>query len=81
MLHSTLEPVQFIGDGQYNLNALKEIVVTDSYLGLPQDTIRCQSNEPLDNCTTRQYRDSILGMCGCLPAVLRTENKVKLLKI
>ena len=51
-------------------------MVTDSYLGLAQDTIGCQSNEPIDNCTTRQYRNTILKRCGCLPNFIGTENKV-----
>ena len=31
------EPVRLIGEGNYNLNVLKEIDVTDSYLGLDQE--------------------------------------------
>ena len=56
-----------IGEGEYNLNVLKEIEVTDSYLGLDQDVKECQNEEPLQNCTTRQYIDTIFGNCGCLP--------------
>ena len=32
-----VEAVKLIGEGEYNLNALKEIKVTESYLGLDQD--------------------------------------------
>ena len=46
------EAVKLIGEGEYNLNALKEIRVTDSYLGLDQDDTQCQDKEPFDNCTT-----------------------------
>ena len=50
-----VEPVKLIGQGEYNLNALKKIEVTDSYLGLDQDIRGCQNKEPLLNCTTEQY--------------------------
>ena len=56
-----------IGEGEYNLNVLKEIEVTDSYLGLDQDVKECQNEEPFQNCTTRHYIDTIFGNCGCLP--------------
>ena len=46
------EPVKLIGEGEYNLNTLKDIVVTDSYLGLDMDVRNCQHEEPYVNCTT-----------------------------
>ena len=71
--YCNVETVKLVGEGEYNLNSLKEILVTDSYLGLEQDVIQCQNEEPFDNCTTRQYRNTILGECGCLPLKLRHE--------
>ena len=62
-----LEPVHLVGEGEYNLNALKEIKSTESYLGLDEGVRECQNDEPQDNCTTRQYVDSLLQQCGCLP--------------
>ena len=56
-----------MGEGEYNLNDLKEIMVTESYLGLDQEERGCQNEETLDNCTSRQYYDTILEKCGCLP--------------
>ena len=67
MLKNIAETVKLIGQGEYNLNALKEISVTDDFLGLDQDVRQCQHEEPLNNCTTRQYLDTMLGECGCLP--------------
>ena len=74
-----LEEVKLIGEGEYNLNALKEIKVTDSYLGLDQDVRQCQDDEPLNNCTTRQYLDNMLGKCGCLPFNIGFFHEVLLL--
>ena len=62
-----------LGEGEYNLNDLKEIMVTDSYLDLDQDIRGCQNLEPLYNCTTRQYMNTIMDKCGCLPV---NTNKV-----
>ena len=60
-----------IGEGEYNLNSLKEINVTKSYLGLDKDIRGCQHDEPYVNCTTREYIDTILKECGCLPLNMR----------
>ena len=65
-----------MGEGEYNQDALKEIIVTDSYLGLDQDIRGCQNDEPFDNCTTRQYINKIQEECGCLPFNIRLSSKV-----
>ena len=66
-----------IGEGQYNVDDLKEIKVTESYLGMDQDIKDCQNEEPFYNCTTRQYIHNILMECGCLPLnIRRSNNKV-----
>ena len=71
------EPVSLIGEGEYNLNDLKEIKATDSYLGLDKDVRKCQNKEPLFNCTTRKYNEAVLSECKCLPPSLRISNKVR----
>ena len=65
------EPVYLVGEGEYNLNALTEIKSTESYLGLDEDVRECQIDEPQDNCTTRQYVESLMQQCGCLPFNIR----------
>ena len=66
-----------IGEGEHIINVLKEIEVTDSYLGIDLDFRKCQNKEPYYNCTTRTYIDTILSECGCLPFNIRMSNKVK----
>ena len=75
-LQKRLEPVILIGEAEYNLNVLKEIEATDSYLGLDQDVTKCQNNEPFHNCTTRKYIADALEECRCLPSNLRISEKV-----
>ena len=67
------------GEGEYNLNALTEIEVTDSYLGLDQDLRKCQNEEPFYNCTTRKHMVTIMEECGCLPIHMKLSNKVAVL--
>ena len=69
-------PVKLIGEGEYNINELKQIKVTESFLGLEEGTRKCQNDEPYHNCTTRQYQDNALAECGCLPFNIRRSNKV-----
>ena len=64
------EPIKMIGEGEYNLDTLKEIKVTDSYLGLDQHIKECQNEEAFYACTTRNFKESALEKCGCLPLSL-----------
>ena len=68
------------GEGQYNINDIKEIKVSQSYLRLDRDVRNCQNNEQFDNCTTTHYLDTILGECGCLPSYMRLTDNVQQVK-
>ena len=76
--HNTFfsEPVKLVGEGEYNLNVLKEIQVTESYLGLDQDIRNCQNEESLFKCGTREYIETFLAECRCLPFNIRQTDKV-----
>ena len=75
--HFISEPVKLIGEGEYNLNALKEIKVTDSFMGLKQHIKGCHDEKPFLNCTTNLYIDNVLGLCGCVPFKIRSTIKVR----
>ena len=64
------------GAGQYNLNILKKVEVTESFMGFDPEVIKCQNEETYDDCTTRQYLDHIREVCGCLPLALKLSNEV-----
>ena len=68
--------MQLVGEGEYNLNVLKEIKVTESYLGLDSVVTGCQTKESFDNCTTRMYRQTFIDQCKCLPFDIRLSNEV-----
>ena len=46
---------------------MKEIKVTDSYLGLSMEDKGCQNEVAVEDCTTNMYIDTLLEQCGCLP--------------
>ena len=68
-----------MGEGEYNINNMKELKVTDSFLGLDKDDRKCQNEETLQNCTTKQYLNTMLGECGCLPLNMKLSHQVLLL--
>ena len=55
---------------EYNLMVVKEIKVTDSFLGLDKDVINCQNRESLNECKTREYINTLNNQCGCLPSAI-----------
>ena len=67
----------FTGEGQYeyNLDALTEIKVTESYMGLDKEWTECQ-RESIDNCTTKHYIETVLSKCGCMPLSIGIADKV-----
>ena len=70
------------GEGEYNLNILKEIEVTDSFYELEREARKCQSYKgkgTYDICTTRFFLEKIRLNCGCLPYSIMnaTNNNVK----
>ena len=56
---------------------MKEIAVTDSFMGLEKDTRKCQNIETYDDCKTRHYIEHLRQKCGCLPLSLRLSEKVR----
>jgi len=71
----TIEPLILYGEGQYNLNVVKEVKVTESYLGLDKSVKGCQSEEEVKKC---QNSKECLPKCeGILVAsYFKTENDV-----
>ena len=69
-----LEPLQLVGEGNFNLNVIKNVEVTDSFLGLDESLRGCQDRETFVDCTTRQYIETLITICDCLPFNLRITN-------
>ena len=61
---------------QYNINVVKDVKVTDSYLELDKSVRGCQNEESYEDCTTSYYIKTLLENCKCLPFNIRLHNKV-----
>ena len=61
---------------EYNLNVVKEIKVTNDFLGLDEQIRKCRNEEPFKDCKTKNYNEIILEQCGCLPFSIRSPEKV-----
>ena len=66
-IHECLDPVTLSGEGEYDLNIIKEVEITNSFMGLPLNDRKCQNEENVVDCTTRHQLANILVNCGCLP--------------
>ena len=76
LLFLIVEPALLIGEGEYNLNVLKEIKVTESFIGMDKKISECQTEDSFYNCETRHYLEAILAKCKCLPVTMRLSNEV-----
>ena len=68
-----------VGEGEYNLNALREIRVTKSFLEMQDKDRGCQIVETIQDCSTRHYIDSLTKECSCIPLSLQLFEKVCLI--
>ena len=66
-----LEPLIIRGEGEYNLNIVKEEKGTDSFISMSPDITKCQEIIEYQDCTTKIYEDEMKKNCQCLPFHLR----------
>ena len=77
LIITLLDYVRFFEESEYNLHSLKEITVTDSFMGLKSDKRKCQSIETYHDCLTRKYIENMMKDCGCLPLSHILSDKVR----
>ena len=75
-LHYYLEPLQLFGEGEYNLNSVKQMKVTESFLTLKKDDRKCQNTQDYEDCTTELYLDTLMEQCQCLPFNIKSDQAV-----
>ena len=54
------------------MTAIKDIKVTEEFLGLGQTITKCQIEESRADCETRKYREIALATCQCAPLSVRS---------
>ena len=74
-----LDDMELQGEGHYAITAVKDFKVTDSYLGLGQETTNCQTEEVKSDCLTRKLKDKILGECGCAPFSMKSYYRAEVI--
>ena len=70
-------PVVLYGEGNYALTDIKEIKVTEEFLGLGEKKTGCGREEVKGECESRRYRDQLLASCGCVPFSLASHYQQK----
>ena len=75
------EPTVLTGEGEYNLNVVKEVKVTDSYIGLDQGVRGCQTHETYDDCSTKQFLEDVQNNCGCIPFNIRLNSQFQVITL
>ena len=64
-------------ENEYNLNVVKEISATESFLSMERDVSKCQDDETFDECATKKYINDLKDKCNCLPLSLRLLDRVE----
>ena len=76
-------PIFLHGEGSYAMSAVKDIRVTEEFLGLDEDSKECRSGETFKECTTREYLHTVNTNCKCVPYGLKhlsSKNQVKIIR-
>ena len=72
----TSEPFQLLYEGDYNLNVLKEVIATDSFLGMDENKRECQNKESQLTCSTKNYLDTLRRECNRIPFNIKQDQVV-----
>ena len=70
------DPLSLALDYSYNLNVMKDVKVTDSFLTLDENVIECQNDTTFENCVTQNYLEGYIKKCNCLPIQVRLSTEV-----
>ena len=68
------DPVALVlqGEGHYSLSEIKDIEVTEEFVGLGEKVTHCQTEEYRVDCLSSKYREKVLSQCQCSPLSLRS---------
>ena len=55
---------------------MKYVKVTDSFLSLDENVIKCQNDKTFEQCLTQNYLESFMKKHKCLPIQVRLSTKV-----
>ena len=70
------DPLHLRVGKEYNLNVVKEVKVTDEFLGLDEKVRKCSNDESFAVCMTKHYINNLIKKCKCLPFSIRSPYEV-----
>ena len=65
-------PVLLQGEGHCGLSDIKDVEVSEEFVGLGEKVTHCQTEEFREDCLSRKYRERVLSQCNCSPFYLRS---------
>ena len=68
--------MKLYGEGQYNLNSIKALRVSEDFLGMDESIKECQNKESFEECKSGRYIEKLLDECKCLPFGIQHLYKV-----
>ena len=60
-------PLVLSGEGHFSLSGVKEVKVTEDFVGLGEEITRCQTVQSRADCLTGKYLARALNSCHCAP--------------
>ena len=66
-------PLVLSGGGHYGLTDIKDVRVSQEFVGLGEAVTQCQTKEAGADCLTRKHQETVLATCGCFPFSLRAQ--------
>ena len=66
-------PLQMSGGGHYRLTEVKDVRVSQEFVGLGEAVTQCQTKEAGADCFTRKHQENVLETCSCFPFSLRSQ--------
>ena len=69
MIISPSDPVPLVlsGDGHFSLSGVKEVRVSQEFVGLGQEITSCQTARSRADCLTGDYLARAMETCHCAP--------------
>lgn len=81
LLSSDPVPLILTGGGHFALSGVKEVAVSEEFLGLGEETTGCQTGQSRADCLTGKYLARALNTCHCAPLNIRShyDNQVDIM--
>ena len=65
------EPVELLGEGNFRLGDVKQVVTTKDFNSLDESTRGCQMETSFEDCVTKKSLETLVNICNCMPYNLK----------